>query len=217
MKKLAIGCGVIILVLGIGTSIALYVVAHKASTYLRESGVLASLQTLSKGVNNQTPFTPPASGELTEHLMKRFAAVQESMYAKMGGRFHEIAAMQDEMMRRERAERREATASESAQNVTAMMSFVLQAQGAWIDALNEQRFSMDEYQWVRGRVYAAAGLHAVELGTRNLAEAIRQGGAAIHPIPVAGPGDPVSEQNKKLVLPYLPRMKDWAVLGFFGL
>ncbi len=215
MKKLAIGCGVVVLVLGIAASIAFYVVAKKAGSYLRDSGVLASVETLSKGVTNQTPFRPPANGELTEDLVKRFAAVQESMHARMGGRFQEVAAMQDEMLRREQAEHRQSTAAEDFKNVSAMMGFIVQAQGAWLDALNQQRFSMDEYQWVRGRVYAATGLHAMELSTRNLSDALKKGGAATRPIP--GSGDPVSQRNKDLVAPYVSRMKDWAVLAFFGL
>lgn len=158
MKKLAIGCGVVMLVLGVGASIAFYVAARKAGSYLRGSGVLESIETLGKGVTNTVPFTPPANGELTAEMVKRFAAVQDAMVAKLGGRFKEIAAMQDEMLRRQAAEHRKSTSAEDFKDVTAGMGFVLQAQGAWVDALNQQRFSMDEYQWVRGRVYAAAGL-----------------------------------------------------------
>lgn len=217
MKKLAIGCGVIVLVLGVGASVAFYVIAHKASSYLRESGVVDSLQSLSKGVVNQSPFTPPADGELTDGMMKRFAAVQESMSAKMGARFNQIAAMQDDMLRRQRVEHRQSTPGEDAKNLTTMMGFVVQAQGAWIDALNEQRFSMDEYEWVRGRVYTAAGQHVVKLGTRNLAQALAEGGSAAPPIAAVATGDAATEHNQQIIKPYLPRMKDWAVLAFFGL
>jgi hypothetical protein len=213
MKKLAIGCGVVVLVLAVAAGVAFYIAANKARSFLRHSGVLASLQTLSKGVTNQAPFTPPANGELTEDMVKRFAAVQESMHATMGGRFQEIAAMQEEMLRREQAEQRKSTAAEDVKNVSAMMGFIVQAQGAWVDALNQQRFSMDEYQWVR--VYAAAGLHALEISLRDLPDALRTGGVGARPIP--GSGDPVSEHNRQVVAPYVPKMKEWVVLAFFGL
>lgn len=215
MKKLAIGCGVVVLVLGVGASVALYVVAHKAGTFLRESGVLESIETLGKGVTNTALFTPPANGELTPDMVKRFAAVQDAMVAKLGGRFQELAAMQDGMLRRQAAEHRKSTPGEDFKDVSASMGFVLQAQGAWVDALNQQRFSMDEYQWVRGRVYVAAGLTVTELIDRNVLNTAKEGGSVTRPI--AGSGDPVSRRNKELVAPYIPKLKNSAVLAFFGL
>ena len=215
MKKIAIGCGAIVLVLGVGASVVFYVAASKARSYLRESGVLESIDTLGKGVNNTAPFTPPANGQLTDDMVKRFVSVQGAIVAKLGDRFNEIAAMQNEMMRRERAEQRKSTAAEDFKNVSAMMGFVLQAQGAWVDALNQQRFSMDEYQWVRGRVYSAAGLNLLELGSRNLQDMVKQGNVVTRPI--AGSSDPASIHDKELVAPYIPKLKESAALAFFGL
>ena len=95
------------------------------------------------------------------------------------------------------------------------MGFILQAQGAWVDALNQQRFSMDEYRWVRGRVYASAGLTVTELTNRNVLDTAKEGGFVTRPI--AGSGDPVSQRNKELVAPYIPTLKKSAALAFFGL
>jgi hypothetical protein len=215
MKKLAIGCGVIVLVLGVGTTVMFYVAASKARSYLRESGVLESIETLGKGVTNTAPFTPPANGQLTDDMIKRFVSVHDTIVAKLGGRFNEIAAMQNEMMRREQAEHRKSTSSEDVKNVSAMMGFVLQAQGAWVEGLNQQRFSMDEYGWVRGRVYSAAGLNLVELGGRNVQDMVTQGNVVTRPI--AGSRDPASTHDQQLVAPYLPKLKESAALAFFGL
>jgi len=215
MKKLAIGCGVIVLVLGVGTTVMFYVAATKARSYLRESGVLESLDTLGKGVTNTAPFTPPANGQLTDDMIKRFISVHGTIVGKLGGRFNEIAAMQKEMMRREQAEHRKSTSAEDVKNVSAMMGFVLQAQGAWVEGLNQQRFSMDEYGWVRGRVYSAAGLDLVELGGRNVQEMVTQGNVVTRPI--AGASDLVSRHDRELVAPYIPKLKESAALAFFGL
>ena len=215
MKKLAIGCGVVALVLVVGVSVALYVAASKARSYLRESGVAESLQTLSKGVNNTSPFTPPANGDLTSDTVRRFVAVHDTIVAKLGPRFKEIAAMQDDMLRREQAEHRKSTSAEDFKNVTAMMGFILQAQGAWVDGLNQQRFSMDEYQWVRRHVYAAAGLNVVELVDRNFSGNGQTDRVVTRPIP--GSADPVSQRNKAIVEPFLPKLKESAALAFFGL
>jgi hypothetical protein len=215
MKKLAIGCGVIVLVLGVGTTVMFYVAATKARSYLRASGVLESIETLGKGVTNTASFTPPANGQLTDDMIKRFVSVHDAIVAKLGGRFNEIAAMQKEMMRREQAEHRKSTSAEDVRNVSAMMGFILQAQGAWVEGLNQQRFSMDEYGWVRGRVYSAAGLNLVELGDRNLQEMMAQGNVVTRPI--AGASDPVSKHDQQLVAPYIPKLKESAALAFFGL
>jgi hypothetical protein len=64
-------------------------------------------------------------------------------------------------------------------------------------------------------VYAAAGLELVELGTRNLQEALKEGNVVTHP--VARAGDPISQRNRELVAPFIPRLKNSAALAFFGL
>jgi hypothetical protein len=215
MKKLAIGCGVIVLVLGVGVSVVLYIAASKAHSYLSESGVLESIETLGKGVNDTAPFTPPANGQLTDDMIKRFVSVHGAIVAKLGDRFNQIGAMQTEMMRREQAEHRKSTSAEDFKNVTAMMGFVVQAQGAWVEGLNQQRFSMDEYQWVRGHVYAAAGLNVMELVDRNLSSSGKADPVVTRPI--AGSSDPVSKHDKELVAPYIPKLKETAALAFFGL
>ena len=68
---------------------------------------------------------------------------------------------------------------------------------------------------MRERVYAAAGVQLTQLKTRNLQEALSQGGEAMRPI--ASAIESVPPRNKEIVAPYLPKMKDWAVLAFFGL
>jgi hypothetical protein len=215
MKKLAIGCGVVLVLLAVGAGVVFYMAARRASSYLRETGVVDSLQSIGKGVTNTASFTPPANGELTAEWVARFAAVEDAMVARLGPRFQQIAAMQDEMLQREQAEHRKSTSAEDFKNVSAMMGFVLQAQGAWVDALNQQKFSMDEYQWVRGQVWAASGLNVVELASRDLAAAMKKGGeTATREIAPAGP---VPARNRQLVEPLMQKLKDWMPLAFFGL
>jgi hypothetical protein len=121
----------------VATSIAFYMMARKASTYLRESGVLESIETLGKGVANTAPFTPPAGGELTPDMVQRFVAVQDAMVGKLGPKVQQVKAIQDEMMRRQEAEHRNSTSAEDAKNVSSMMGLIVQAQGTWVDAVNQ--------------------------------------------------------------------------------
>jgi hypothetical protein len=214
MKKLAIGCGIVVLILFVSAVAVFYVAARKARSYLQDTGAIAALQTLGKGVVNTSPFTPPANGELTPEMLKRFAAVEDGIVEGLGPRFREIAAMQDAMMAREQAEHRKATPAEDFKNVTAMMGFILEAQGTWVDALNRQRFSMDEYEWVRGRVWSASGLNVLELSTRDIST-LASGRKVTHSIGSSADGMPA--RNRDLVAPYLPRMKNWIPIAFFGL
>ena len=68
---------------------------------------------------------------------------------------------------------------------------------------------------MRDRVYSAAGLHLTELALRNAPDTVKSGGNLFGPM--AGLTGPVPARNKQLVAPYLPNMKDWAKLAFFGL
>ncbi len=213
MKKLAIGCGIVVLVCAVVTTVALYVVAYKARSYLRETGALSALETMGKGVNNTAPFTPPADGELTADMVRRFAAVEDALVKKLGPRMHELAAIEEKTMQQQHAERRKSTPSEDFATITRDMGFVLQAQGAWVDALNVQRFSMDEYQWIRGQVWAASGMNVVELVEKKQAAVAATGATK----PIADAIGPVPPRNRQLVAPYQARLKDWAALAFFGL
>ena len=95
------------------------------------------------------------------------------------------------------------------------MAFILQAQGAWVDALNAQRFSMDEYQWIRGRVWAASGKNVSQLNTGDLAAALKGNGAAR---PIAEAVGPVPAHNREIVAPYQAKAQGtWAPLALFGL
>jgi hypothetical protein len=212
MKKLAIGCGLIVVVLAIGATIGVYWVASKAKSYV---GQLTAYAELDKGVTRTAAFSPPGNGELTEEMLKRFAAVQDSMHARLGARVEEIKNREDEFMRREQAEHRKATPAENFTVITDLMTFIVEAKNAWVDALNQQHFSIDEYYWVRGRVYTAAGLNIMELSLRNMQQAMKEGGNVVRPI--ESTSDPASQHDKALVAPYLPKLEDWAVFAFFGL
>ena len=212
MKKLAIGCLAVLVVLAVIAAVAGYFVYSKARSYVQQFQGIAALD---KNVANTAPFTPPAGGELTEEMVRRFVAVQESMHARLGARIEQMKARQDEFLRRQQAEQRQATTAENFTVIKDMMSLILEAKTAQVDGLNAARFSLDEYYWVRGQVYAAAGLPVSGFDLRALAGATGQGGDAAGRPPAAPPG-PAPDRNKQLVAPYLPKLKDWAVLAFFG-
>jgi hypothetical protein len=212
MKKFAVGCLVVVVLLAVGGGIAGYWLYSKARSYV---GQFQALEKLDKNVTNVAAFTAPANGELTEDMVKRFVAVQESMYTKLGARVEEMKAKQDVFVTRQQAEHRQASASEAITAVTDMMKLIVEGKTAQVDALNQQHFSLDEYAWVKGQVYRAAGMDLVELSIPNLPELAKQGDSVTKAVGEAG-GD-VPPRNKELVAPFLPKLKDWAPLAFFGL
>ena len=218
MKKVLIALAVVFGVMAIGVGTCSYYVFSKARAFIAP---LQQYAAIDKNVTNTSKFSPPANGELTEAMVKRFMAVQESMTTKLGPTVNALKEKQDEFQKRQNDEHRQASPTEDFAVITDMMKFIVEAKNAWAQALNQQHFSIDEYYWVRGRVYAAAGMTLEDMGLRNFTEALKNSGAGgdfsgkiTNEI---ASNEPVPDRNRELVAPYVPKMKDWAVYGFFGL
>ena len=218
MKKLAIGCGIVLVLCLVAFGVVGYVIYSKARQYTQALTQFSEIAQLDKNVANKAPFTEPANGELTDDVMRRFVAVQESMTAKLGNRIKELTAKQDEFVRRQQAEHRDATPAEAFTVVTDMMGLILQAKTAQVEALNASHFSLEEYDWARRQVYAAAGMSITQFDLEKLQDAMKQGGVnADIPKEAREAAENVPPRNKQLVQPYLARLKDWAPFAFFGL
>ena len=217
MKKLAIGCGLVLVLCMVALSVVGYVVYSKARQYTQALTQFAQVAELDKNITNKASFTAPGNGELTEDLMKRFVSVQDSVSAKLGKRVEELTAKQNEFNRLQNAEHRQATPAEAFTVVTDMMKLLLEVRTAQVDALNAAHFSLDEYDWTRRQVYAAAGLSIAQLNLDRLQEAMKNAGTPNADIPKDAIAEDVPPRNKQLVQPYLPRLKDWAPFAFFGL
>ena len=64
MRKVVIGCVVLIVVLAVSAGAASYYLYHKVDSTLAGFKELGTVPELERSVRNQAPFTPPASGEL---------------------------------------------------------------------------------------------------------------------------------------------------------
>jgi hypothetical protein len=225
MKKLAIGCAIVLVLFGVVASVATYYVFYKAKSYFSQFETFAKLD---DQVKNTASFREPATGELTPDMVTRFAAVQESMQGKLGGRVDEMKKKQDEFQRLQNTEHRQATAREAFTVVTDVMSLVLEAKKAQVEALNQQHFSLEEYRWVRATVYGAAGMHIAQISMNGINDAMEkqkdndaapplEAPASELPKETPAPTDPAKVHNEALVTPLIPKLKEWAVLAFFGL
>jgi hypothetical protein len=217
MKKLAIGCGIVLVLCMVALSVVGYIIYSKARQYTQTLTQFAKVAELNNDIANKHPFVAPSNGELTEETVRRFVAVQESMRAKLGTRVEELTKKQDEFNRRQNEEHRQATFSEAYTVVTDMMGLILQAKTAQVEALNAANFSLEEYDWTRRQVYAAAGISIAQFNLDKLQEEMKNGGVSTGDMPKEAISEDVPPRNKALVQPYLPKLKDWAPFAFFGL
>jgi hypothetical protein len=220
MKKFLVGCLVVIVLcviaLGVG-GFFLYRAASpmidNARNYLQGLSELGKLQ---KEIKNQSPYSAPASGELTEAQVQRFVRVQDSVRAALGQRMTEIDEKYKHLKNADGG--RQPSFTEVMAALSELGNAFLQARRFQVNALNAEGFSQDEYSWVRDRVFQAAGVEVTNMvDLRKLEDAVERG-TGIEDIGVDRlPRSNVPEKNRALVKPHLSKVDDWIPLAFFGL
>ncbi len=211
MKKFIIGCLIVVVVLIVAVVGVVYFVARP---YIASFRGLSELPAIEKQVTNTASFTAPATGELTEDLVGRFVKVQEAIQKSLGPTFDQLKTKYDAMEKARQAENRQATTMEGLTALKDLAGIIVQGKRAQVEALNANHFSLAEYNWVRGQVYAAAAIPLAQLDLSNIAAAAQQGADLVKAPPEIGE---IPARNKELVAPYAEKLKEWAALGFFGL
>ncbi len=216
VKKVALGCLGVVVLLGIVGGVLGYVfVWRPARAYITSFKQLGELADIDKTVTNKASFTPPDNGELTEAQVARFVKVQEAMESRLGARNAELKAKYDQLESQQKGENRQPTFTEAMGALRDLTGIIVEAKHAQVDALNASGFSLEEYAWVRGQVYAAAGLPFSEMDLARLASAAQSGSREVPTTEVGG--SEVPEVNKALVKPYVEKLQQWMMLGVFGL
>jgi hypothetical protein len=220
MKKLLIGCLVILATAGIALGVGAYFlyraaapVIQNARNYLEQ---LTQLGELDKQIANQSAYTPPPGGELSKEQVERFARVQQHIRATMGQRLNDIEAKYQHL--KVNAERPEQPPMRDVINALGeLANVIVDARRAQVAAFNTEHFSSSEYHWVRTRIYEAAGVEATSVvDLQKVAEAARKGTGIEAIKPPAVPIAKVPAKNRELVKPYLSHMDEWLPLAFFG-
>jgi hypothetical protein len=213
MKKLAIGCLIVFAaIVVVGGTLGYFFVWKPLVVPFRQ---LAELPAIEKQITNTASFTPPDSGELTQEFVGRFVKVQEAMEKSLGPTFAQLKTKYDAMDKVIKSEDRQASAIEGLTALKDLSTIIVQGKRAQVEALNAAGFSLAEYAWVRGAVYAAAAIPLAQVNFTDIAKAAREGGTDI--VKPAPEITDVPERNKELVAPYAEKLKEWVALGFFGL
>jgi hypothetical protein len=76
MKKLAIGCGVVLLFVCIAIAGGSYYLYRRVAPSIAQFAELSKLPDIEKGIRNRGAFEPPPSAELSEAQIQRLVNVQ---------------------------------------------------------------------------------------------------------------------------------------------
>ena len=221
MKSLLGGCLIVLAIAIVGLSVAAYLGFRAAkpvidaASYVGRAGELASA---ADRITNHTPFTPPASGELTSQQVDRFLAVQARVRAALDDRWSDLQAKSDALRRRVEQNASTASIGDVLGILSDFTGIYVNARRVQVDALNVQTFSQTEYAWVRLRVYEAAGLQlAGTLDLSALERLAREGetrtGVRLPDLPKPD----VPKTNMELVAPHVGKLKAWLPMAFLGL
>jgi hypothetical protein len=219
MKKLAIGCLVIVVVAGAVLAGVGYYGYMKVKSTVAQLAELGKIGDIEKGVKVKTPFAPPESGALTQKEVSQLVQIQGRIHDRLG---QNVAAFQRNYQAL--AQKKDATVVDLPQILSAyrdLASTWLDAKRAQVDALNEAGISLDEYRWVKAQAYRALDVPYMEIDFSKLADQVRdaakqQSGEA--PLTTASATSaPQPSGNKTLVEPHRKSLEDFMALASFGL
>lgn len=219
MNKVAIGCLGAVLVFGVGGAVgAYYFLWRPAKAYVGEFAKLKEIPRLNQQVTKTAAFTPPAGNELTGEVVDRFVRTQKDIQTKMGQRLEELSAKYRTIGQSLDAGRRP-TWAEITGAYKDVAGLILDAKRAQVEALNQNNFSVAEYDWTRQRIYEAAGI-PINADFEKILKSIAEGTASDQenrPPAATGTAPLVPEKNRTLVAPHTKELGERAVLAAFGL
>lgn len=220
MKKFAIGCAIVLVVLIVLGGIAGYFIWSKVGGSItgitKFTTSMQQVAELEKQVKNTSSFTAPENGELTEEMVSRFMKVQSHIQTKLGKRVDEFKATYDKLDKTQKAEKRDASFAEAMGALGDLASLLTDAKKAQVEGLNDVGFSVKEYDWIRVQAYAAVGVLAGGFDMTKFAEQVKAGDAEGLSKADKESLPDVPEKNKALIAPYEKQLKEWAPLAFFG-
>jgi len=218
MKKILVGCLIVIVIAIIGFGAAGYYayramkpVIDNAANYVDKA---REVTRLGEQIKIKTPFQPPASGELTQTQVERFVAVQTRVRSDLGDKWDQIEKQSKEIRAKADANRNDWTLAEFTSVFSQIANIWVDARKSQVNALNIQRFSEGEYEWVRRRVYEAAGITIT--GKIDLSKIEKLAGQQGVTVPQMDLPD-VPKKNIELVKPHLAKIKEWIPLAALGL
>jgi hypothetical protein len=222
MKKLVIGCGVLLALGMAGAAGASYFAYRKVTSAVAPLSGLSSLPEIERSIRKRGPYTPPASGEPSAAQIERLLEVQHAVRARLGTRADEFYHRYRRYF--EPVDGATAPVGGTVDSATLGLRMSLDLAGiyvdgkrAQVDAINRAGVSLEEYRWTRSRVYAALGVPLLEIDIPGILAEVQEGrqpATPAHPVTEALPGSPAVQ---RLVGPHRKMLEENVGLAFFGL
>ena len=215
MKKLAIGCAVLLVIGMVGVAGASWVAYRKVSSTFAGFAELGSLPELERSIREQRRFSPPASGEPSRAQVQRLLEVQGAVRARLGDRADEFERRYRRLLAKDRA-----TAADAPEILSAYRDLAgayMDAKRAQVDALNRAGLSLEEYRWTRSRAYAALGMPLIDVDLSGLIADVQAGrspAASTYRVADTSAG---SQVVRRMVEPHREALEANVGLAFFGL
>lgn len=207
-KKLVIGCLAVVALVVLGGGGALYYFVGRPLLNVVNAGKsLARVSELEAKVKDKSRFNPPSSGELEEAQLQRYLSVSRSVMSHLEGRASELERRYQQLSDSDSVGVRDVV------NAYAdILKLVADAKENQVAALNQQGFSLAEYDWVRTQVLEASG-HAVSyVDLSRLAD-----GDTGDVFEAPDSSTTVVDVNVELVKPYSEELARFVPLAVFGL
>jgi len=207
MKKFAIGCFAVLVVVAIaGGGIAWFKVIKPGMEF---AGGIAELgkqySELNESIENRAGYTPPATGELGEATFQRFLAAQRQMRGDLEGRLEELQSKYEALEQEIDEGGGQAGISDMMGAYSDLTGLLIDAKRAQVQAINDQNFSLQEYNWVRDQVYRAIG------------ESVAVAAVAANPNSSGEFQATVPESTREMVEPHREELMQSHVLAWWGL
>lgn len=218
MKKVAIGCGVVLLLVLIVGGIGAWWAVNKVKSTVAEFAELGKVPDIERTVASTASYSAPESGELTAAQVERYLRVQQQVRDHLGARFAELNRKYKSLI--ERQQRNEDSVLDFPQVLSAyrdLATTYVDAKRAQAAALNGEKFSLSEYRWVRRQVYGAIELPVLDLDVSGFIEDVKSGRSPEEPHLEYGAAPEGPEANRTLVEPHRKVLEENAALTFFGL
>ena len=173
IKKIALGCGLALLLTGIVAGGLAYYAYRQVSATFTQFAALAEAPELEKSVKNREVYVAPASEEITEAQIEKLVKVQADVRQRLGER---IAAFEKQY--KTLVDQKEASITDGPKILQAyadLASTWMDAKRAQVEALNATNLSLDEYRWIRDQAYRALGQPFVDMDLSKIMENAKSG------------------------------------------
>ncbi|MDQ3487908.1 MAG: hypothetical protein M3468_09255 [Acidobacteriota bacterium] len=173
IKKIAIGCGLAVLLTGVAAAGLAYYTYRQVSATFSQFAVLNETPELEKSVRNKDAYVPPASEELSEAQVEKLVKVQADVRKRLGDRMAAFEAQYKALLAKN-----EPSLSDGPKILQAyadLASTWIDAKRAQVEALNVTGLSLEEYRWIRNQSYRALGQPFVDMDVSKIVENARSG------------------------------------------